>query len=258
MQPRPTGMVFRPVRLFSPASKHPTGDEPRHTGGANLTFRPTSFSGGSNYPDILYGQFRSTATDRDEKVRFDPLTGSNNPDRSYHSSLSPDDRIDVPIPAPSVLPVLEGLARAHGLEQSIAQPRSVAPLKVEGIAEHPSLVPASGVRRVQAIILDLTDIEDSLNTVRQKVGHGGRLAAARRWRTRWKDAIARTSRTPHRASRAGRGDTRPGGGGLKVASVRLTRCNGARGKTATAGLSRACRTPARKRTLSASVSTEEY
>jgi hypothetical protein len=47
--------------------------------------------------------------------------------------------------APSVRRKLEGLARARGLKQSISQPRCVAALKVEGLAEHPSFVPAARV-----------------------------------------------------------------------------------------------------------------
>lgn len=59
---------------------------------------------------------------------------------------------------PSVRRNLGGLAGARGFKQHISQPRSIATLKVEGLAEYPSLVPPAWMRRAQAIVLDLTDI----------------------------------------------------------------------------------------------------
>jgi hypothetical protein len=48
---------------------------------------------------------------------------------------------------PSIRRNLRGLAGAGGLKQNISQPRGVAVLKVKGLAEYPSLVPAARVRR---------------------------------------------------------------------------------------------------------------
>jgi hypothetical protein len=66
---------------------------------------------------------------------------------------------------------LEGLARACGFKQNISQPRCIATLQFEGLAEYPSLVPAAWVGRAQAIVLDLADIEDSLIAVWQTRRH---------------------------------------------------------------------------------------
>ena len=63
---------------------------------------------------------------------------------------------------PSVHGNLGDLAGACSIKQDISQPRGVAALKVKGLAEYPSLVPAARVRRAQAIVLHLADIEDSL------------------------------------------------------------------------------------------------
>src|SRR5262249_15853965 len=91
------------------------------------------------------------------------------PDRSYHSHLpsSPDDCIQTPMAAPSVISNLKSFAGASGFEQNIAQLRCVASLKTESIAEYPSFVPASRMQRIQAIVLDLANIEDCLVAVRQ-------------------------------------------------------------------------------------------
>ncbi|MGA7808825.1 MAG: hypothetical protein WCB02_29905 [Bradyrhizobium sp.] len=69
--------------------------------------------------------------------------------------MSPDSRVEAPLDAPSISGQLEGFAGASGFNQSIAQPRCVGPLKTECLTEHPGLVPASWVRWVKAIILDL-------------------------------------------------------------------------------------------------------
>jgi Zinc-binding dehydrogenase len=78
---------------------------------------------------------------------------------------------------PSVFPILEGFAGTCGLEQSIAQPRCIAPLKIEGLAEYPGLMPAPRMRGVQTIVLDLAHIEDCLIGIWQTLRHRGRLAS---------------------------------------------------------------------------------
>jgi hypothetical protein len=62
-------------------------------------------------------------------------------------------------------------------EQSIAQPRCIAPLKAKGLTEYPGFVPPPRMRRVQTIILDLAHIEDCFTAVRQTPCHCGRLAS---------------------------------------------------------------------------------
>ncbi len=67
--------------------------------------------------------------------------------------------------SPGILLILEGFGGTRGFQQSIAQPRCIAPLKIEGLAEYPGLVPASRVRGIQTVVLDLADIEDCLAAV---------------------------------------------------------------------------------------------
>jgi hypothetical protein len=64
--------------------------------------------------------------------------------------------------SPNVTCEREGLAGARGFQQNIAQPGGIAPLEMKGLAKYPRLVPASRVRRVQAIVFNFTDIEDRL------------------------------------------------------------------------------------------------
>jgi hypothetical protein len=78
---------------------------------------------------------------------------------------------------PSVGRNLEGFTGACGFEQSVAQPRCIGPLKIEGIVEDVGLVPTSRVRRVQAIVRDFANIEDRLIAVRQTRRHSGRVAS---------------------------------------------------------------------------------
>lgn len=66
-----------------------------------------------------------------------------------------------------------GLAGARGFKQNISQPRGVLALKIKGLAEDPSLVPAARMRRAQAIVLDFANIEDSLFAVGQTRRHAG-------------------------------------------------------------------------------------
>jgi hypothetical protein len=80
--------------------------------------------------------------------------------------MSPNCRIDAPLGPPSVDRDLRGLAEACGFEQNISQPDGVGALKVKSLAKYPGLVPASWVRRVQAIVLDFANIEDRLIAVR--------------------------------------------------------------------------------------------
>jgi hypothetical protein len=78
---------------------------------------------------------------------------------------------------PSVVPILEGFGGTCGFEQSVAQPGRIAPLKIEGLAEYPGFMPASWMRGIQTIVLDLTHIEDCLIAVWQTLRHRDRLAS---------------------------------------------------------------------------------
>jgi hypothetical protein len=73
--------------------------------------------------------------------------------------LSPDGRIEAPSRSPSVLPILEGFGGICGFEQCVAQPRGIASLQIECLAEYPGLMPTSRMRGIQTIVLDLTHIE---------------------------------------------------------------------------------------------------
>ena len=64
-----------------------------------------------------------------------------------------------------------GLAGACGFKQNVSQPCCVAALKIEGLAEYPSLVPTARVRGAQAIVLDLADIKDRSIAMRQIPRH---------------------------------------------------------------------------------------
>ena len=101
MPPRPEWTVVR-FWPFSVPSQHPAGDEPRQR-----------------------------------------LVGSYDPDCSYHNTLplSPQGRIEAPIRPPSPPSILYCFAGLCSFEQSIAQPRCIAPLKAEGFTEYPGFVP---------------------------------------------------------------------------------------------------------------------
>jgi hypothetical protein len=90
------------------------------------------------------------------------LAGSYSPDYPYHSTLalSPDRRIKPPMCSPNILSGSGCFAGSRGVKESAAEPSRVASLKTEGFAEYSRLVPAARVLRIQAIVLDLADIED--------------------------------------------------------------------------------------------------
>ncbi|HEY1453869.1 MAG TPA: hypothetical protein VGF57_10440 [Roseiarcus sp.] len=74
---------------------------------------------------------------------------------------------------------LDRLLEARGVEYGGLQPRRTGASKAESVVEYPSLVPASGVRWVQAIAVDLADFEDRLVTVRKEVRHRDRIRLRR-------------------------------------------------------------------------------
>jgi hypothetical protein len=55
----------------------------------------------------------------------------------------------------------------------------LATLKIEDVTEYPSLMPPARMRWVQAVVLDLADIEDSLFAERQALCHCARLGSHR-------------------------------------------------------------------------------
>src|SRR5271170_1573455 len=132
MPPRPKRRALRFSSGSSPSSQHPTGNKPRHF-----------------------------------------LAGSDNPDRSYHngSRMSLDRHINPPMASPHVGFQLPCLIGARGVEQNTSQPRGIGSLKLECLAKYPSLVSTARVRRVQAVVLDLADIENRSITVWQARCH---------------------------------------------------------------------------------------
>jgi hypothetical protein len=62
--------------------------------------------------------------------------------------------------SPSVGSQLYRVVVAGGLEQDVSQPFCVVPSNVEALAKNPSLVPAPRMRRIQAISLEFSNIED--------------------------------------------------------------------------------------------------
>jgi hypothetical protein len=61
--------------------------------------------------------------------------------------------------SPNILSGSGCFAGSRGVKESAAEPSRVASLKTEGFAEYSRLVPAARVLRIQAIVLDLADIE---------------------------------------------------------------------------------------------------
>src|SRR5258708_6450532 len=74
---------------------------------------------------------------------------------------------------PGVRPNLRGLVGSCGSNQSVPQPCCLALPELERFAKYTSLVPAARVRRTQAIVLDLADIENRPIAVRQTCRHTG-------------------------------------------------------------------------------------
>jgi hypothetical protein len=54
----------------------------------------------------------------------------------------------------------------RSLQEDVPQPCGVAALKIECLAKYASFVSPTRVRGAQTIILDLTDIEDQVGTMR--------------------------------------------------------------------------------------------
>ena len=74
---------------------------------------------------------------------------------------------------------LGSLVGARGFQQNVPEPPRIAALEAKSLAEYPSLVATARVRRIEAVILDLADIEHSLVPLRQIGCHGGCLVSQR-------------------------------------------------------------------------------
>src|SRR5712664_831465 len=74
---------------------------------------------------------------------------------------------------------LGSLVGACGFQQNVPEPPRIAALEAKSLAEYPSLVATARVRRIEAVILDLADIEHSLVPLRQIGCHGGCLVSQR-------------------------------------------------------------------------------
>jgi len=55
----------------------------------------------------------------------------------------------------------------HGIQQGIAQPPSIRSSEAKRVTKDPSLVPTARMRRVEAIVFELAQIEDKFVAVRQ-------------------------------------------------------------------------------------------
>ena len=62
---------------------------------------------------------------------------------------------------------LGSLVGACGFQQNVPQPPRIAALEAKSLAEYPSLVATARVRRIEAVVLNLADIEHSLVPLRQ-------------------------------------------------------------------------------------------
>ena len=85
--------------------------------------------------------------------------------------------------APNIGEHLCSIAGSCGFEQRISEPWRIAPLKVEGVAKHSSLMATARVQRAKAIVLDLANVEDRLIAMWQTPSHiGPRVSNDRRRR----------------------------------------------------------------------------
>ena len=96
---------------------------------------------------------------------------------------------------PSVLFILEGFGGTCGLEQGIAQPRCIAPLKIEGLAEYPGLVAASQMGLGKAVGAQLGNVDNyPTERLSQVAAMAGAGPASRRWQAAcWPGRISRIS-----------------------------------------------------------------
>ena len=101
------------------------------------------------------------------------LTGSNDPDASYHGGLlvSRHLRIDAPLLTPDVAGQRRGVRGYRRREQSIAQPLGILLRQAQDLSKHPNLVTAPGMRWAQAVIPDFCNVDDRESTMRQAAGH---------------------------------------------------------------------------------------
>ena len=80
------------------------------------------------------------------------------------------------------------LAGACRCNQNVSQPSSVTMFETERLAEYPSLMPTARVRQAQAIVLNLTDIENNIIAIWQTHSY---TVAQTYWRTSAQSSSAR-------------------------------------------------------------------
>src|SRR5205807_2854250 len=75
--------------------------------------------------------------------------------------------INAPAPSESVRGKLSRILFANSLKQQRTQPSAIATPNAQRVLKNSRLVPTARVRRIQAIILELTNVEDCLLAIRQ-------------------------------------------------------------------------------------------
>jgi hypothetical protein len=91
---------------------------------------------------------------------------------SYHNAfaLSRNEQIDSPPASQRIGCEFSGFIVTQRVKQDFSEPSGVLSVNAECLAKHPCLVPAAWMYRVEAIVLDLTEIENRTVEIRQ-TGH---------------------------------------------------------------------------------------
>ena len=90
--------------------------------------------------------------------------------------MSPDDGVELPVCSPAIAGNWRCLPSGRRLKQSGSQPDRIFLMEAQRLPKHPSLVPATGVRRAEAILLRLPDIENRPVTFSRCVIISGTMA----------------------------------------------------------------------------------
>jgi hypothetical protein len=88
--------------------------------------------------------------------------------------VSRDANVDAPATAHRIRGKLDGTAAQYGLKQKLSQPRCARPVDAECFLKHSGLVPATRVRRIETVALQLAEIEDGAVAIWQN-GHADKL-----------------------------------------------------------------------------------
>jgi hypothetical protein len=119
-----------------------------------------------NFPGSAFPALKHPASYK----TWHPLACSHDPHGSYHNGLfvSCDRNVNAPALPKMVRRKLRPIPFANCLKQDRAEPCGVAAPNAQRLPENSGLVPTAWMRRIQAIILELADIEDCLRAIRQR------------------------------------------------------------------------------------------